>query len=292
VTAARPLVERSRTGAVYVLVLVVGVAAFLYPFWIPSDALPAEAHSGDAPLVAAVVGGLAAAAVTLEVRRGSMNGATVALLGMISALAGLMKLLDLPGGGSGIFFMIVLAGAAFGPRFGMLLGLTSFVVAAILSSGIGPWLPFQMLVLGWMGAAAGFLGRFTRRLPARVEVGLLALYGWVWGFLFGAVMNLWFWPFVRDGSELSWEPGMSVAETLDHYWSFYVATSFAWDAAGAIVNAVVILALGRTLLSTMRRYAHRLEPVVVLDDAELGGLPGSPPVGELAAAAPVSRPRG
>ena len=168
---AAPLLDRSRTTAVYVLVLVVGVAAFLYPFWIPGEALPAEAHAGDAPLVAAVVGALAVAAVTLEVRRGTMNGATVALLGMLSALAGLMKLLDLPGGGSGLFFLVILAGAAFGPRFGLLLGLTSFVVSAVLSSGIGPWLPFQMLALGWMGAGAGLIGREHLALREHHAVG-------------------------------------------------------------------------------------------------------------------------
>lgn len=262
---AAPLLDRSRTTAVYLLVLVVGVAAFLYPFWIPGEALPAEAHAGDAPLIAAVVGALAVAAVTLEVRRGTMNGATVALLGMLSALAGLMKLLDLPGGGSGLFFLVILAGAAFGPRFGLLLGLTSFVVSAVLSSGIGPWLPFQMLVLGWMGAGAGLLGRVTAHLDRRVEVVVLAAYGWVWGFVFGAVMNLWFWPFVRDGSDLSWEPGMSLADTAHHYWSFYVATSFAWDAAGAFANAVIIVVVGRSLLTTLRRHAHRLDPVTVLE---------------------------
>ena len=265
---APTLVDRSRTTAVYLLVVVVGVAAFLYPFWLPGDALPAEAHAGDAPLVAALVGALAVAAVTLEVRRGTMNGATVALLGMLSALAGLMKLLDLPGGGSGLFFMVILAGAAFGPRFGLLLGLTSFVVSAVLSSGIGPWLPFQMLALGWMGAGAGFVGRLTRHLRRWFEVVILAAYGWVWGFVFGAVMNLWFWPFVRDGSDLSWSPGMSVAETAHHYWSFYVATSFAWDAAGAFANAVIILVLGRSLLPALRRHAHRLDPVTVLEPVE------------------------
>lgn len=259
------LVERSRTTAVYLLVVVVGVAAFLYPFWIPGEALPAEAHAGDAPLIAAVVGALAVAAVTLEVRRGTMNGTTVALLGMLSALAGLMKLLDLPGGGSGLFFLVILAGAAFGPRFGLLLGLTSFVVSAVLSSGLGPWLPFQMLALAFMGAGAGLIGRVTIRLDRRVEVAVLAFYGWVWGFLFGAIMNLWFWPFVRDGSELSWEPGMGLGQTLRHYWSFYVATSFAWDAAGAIANAIIILVVGRALLAPLRRHAHRLNPVVVLD---------------------------
>jgi energy-coupling factor transporter ATP-binding protein EcfA2 len=108
----------------------------------------------------------------------------------------------------------ILAGAAFGPRFGLLLGLTSFVVSAVLSGGIGPWLPFQMLALGWMGAGAGLMGRLTRHLSPGARWGCSPLYGWVWGFVFGAIMNLWFWPFQRGGGDLSWEPGLSWAETL------------------------------------------------------------------------------
>lgn len=263
---ASSLIGRARASAVYVLVLVVGVAAFLYPFWLPSSSLPDTAHAGDAPMVAALVGALAVAAVALEIRRGTMTGTSVAVLGMLSALAGLMKLLDLPGGGSGLFFLVVLAGAAFGPRFGMLLGLTSFAVSAVLSGGIGPWLPFQMLALAWMGGGAGLLGRVTRRLPPWTEVGLLALYGWVWGFVFGAILNLWFWPFQRGG-DLDWVPGMSLGESLQRYWSFYVATSLAWDAAGALANAVIIVAVGKPLMATLRRYADRLEPVAVLEPA-------------------------
>lgn len=260
------LVARARSAAVYVLVLVIGVAAFLYPFWLPSTMLPNQAHAGDAPLVAAVVGALAVGAIALEIRRGTMTGTTVAILGMLSALAGLMKLLDLPGGGSGLFFLVILAGAAFGPRFGMILGITSFVVSAILSGGIGPWLPFQMLALGWMGAGAGFVGIVTRRLTPWAEVGLLAAYGWMWGFVFGAILNLWFWPFQRGGA-LDWAPGMSLTESLDRYWSFYVATSLAWDAAGALANAVIILIVGKPLMATLRRYSSRLEPITVLDPA-------------------------
>ena len=215
-------------------------------------------------VLAALVGALAVGAVTLEVRRGAMNGATVAVLGVLASMAGLLKLLDLPGGGSGIFFLVVLAGAAYGPRFALLLGLAAFVVSAILSGGVGPWLPFQMLALGWMGAGAGWLGRLTVRLPPRIEVLLLAVYGWVWGFVFGAIMNLWFWPFQRGG-DLSWSPGMSLADTLHRYWSFYVATSFAWDAAGALANAAIIAIVGKALLATMRRTAHRLNPVTHLE---------------------------
>jgi energy-coupling factor transport system substrate-specific component len=270
------LVDRARSVVLYALVALVGGAAFLYPFWLPAGSLPNEAHAGDAPLVAAAIGALAVAAVTLELRRGAVNGATVALLGMLSALAGFLKLLDLPGGGSGLFFLVILAGAAFGPRFGLLLGLTAFVVSAILTGGVGPWLPFQMLALGWMGAGAGLLGRATARLrlPPWVEVSALAAYGWVWGFVFGAIMNLWFWPFQRGG-DLSWEPGLGLGETLHRYWSFYVATSFAWDAAGALANAVIILVLGVPLMGTLRRYAHRLEPVTILEGPEVDVWPSA-----------------
>ena len=253
-----------RPALVYALVVIIGMGAFLYPFWIPSSALPNQAHSGDAPLVAGLVAALAVTAVALEVRRGTMNGATVAILGVLAASAGLLRLLSLPLGGNGIFFLVVLAGAAFGPRFGMLLGLCSMAVSAIITGGIGPWLPFQMLTLSWMGALAGTLGTFTRAWPRRAELAALAAYGWVWGFAYGAIMNLWFWPFQRNGGELDWIPGSSVAATLRHYWSFYVATSYPWDAASALANAVLILLTGTAVLATLRRFAHRLDPVVEL----------------------------
>lgn len=265
-TAPRPpLGTRTRPVLVYLLLTLLGAAAFLYPFWLPGDALPDAAHAGDAPLVAALVGVFVLAALALEIRRGTMQGATVAILGVLAASAGLLRLLDLPGGGSGIFFLIVLAGAAFGPRFGLLLGLTSMAVSAIVTGGIGPWLPFQTLALGWMGAGAGLLGLATRRMRPWVEVVVLAAYGWVWGFAYGAILNLWFWPFQRDGGPLSWSPGLGVGETLRRYWSFYVATSLAWDAAGALANALIILAVGVAVLRTLRRFAHRLEPVVEFD---------------------------
>lgn len=258
--------DRLRASAVYLLVVAVGAGAFLYPFWLPTQNLGSQAHAGDAPILAAVVGALAVGAIVLEVRRGAMNGATISLLGVLGAAAGLLRLLDLPGGGSGIFFLVVLAGAAFGPRFGLLLGLTAMATSAIVTGGIGPWLPFQMLALCWMGAGAGFVGRATVRLRPRMELAVLAAYGWIWGFVFGAIMNLWFWPFAVGEGDLSWSPGMGVAETIQRYWSFYVVTSFGWDAAGALANAVLVALTGGALLPSFRRFAGRLRPHVQLND--------------------------
>jgi energy-coupling factor transport system substrate-specific component len=259
------LAARARPTLVYVLVVVVGAAAFLYPFWLPHQALETQAHAADAPLLAAVVGALVVAAVTLEVRRGTMQGATIAILGVLSAVCGLLRLLELPGGGNGIFFLVVLAGAAFGPRFGMLLGLCAMAVSALLTGGVGPWLPFQMLTLAWLGGGAGLVGRLTARLPGALEVGALVAYGWVGAFFYGGVMNLWFWPFAIGQGDLSWHPGLSAAATTHRYWAFYVASSLGWDAAGALTNAVLIALTGRAVLRTLRRFAHRLDPVVVLE---------------------------
>ena len=261
-TRGTAVASRARPVLVYALVGLIGAAAFLYPFFVPATALASEAHSGDAPLVAALVGAMVVVAVMLEVRRGTMNGATVAILGMLAAVAGLLRLMDLPGGGSGIFFLVVLAGAAFGPRFGFLLGLCAMAVSAVLTGGIGPWLPFQMLALGWMGAGAGWIGALSARLRPWWEVVVLAGYGWVWGFLYGAIMNLWFWPFARGGA-LDWVPGMGFGATLERYWSFYVATSLPWDAAAALTNAALILVTGVALMRTLRRFAHRLDPAVI-----------------------------
>jgi len=253
----------------YGLLVVVGLAAFLYPFWIPAETAFSEAHAADAPFVAAGVGLLAVLAISLEVRRGTTTGATIAVLAVLSAMAGVLRLIDLPGGGSGIFFLIVLAGAAYGPRFGLLLGLGSMATSALITGGMGPWLPFQMLALAWMGAGAGFVGRLTRRLPTGLEVMALGAYGWIWGFVYGAIMNIWFWPYLAGQGALAWEPGLGLEGTLERYWSFYTVTSLAWDAAAALTNAGLILVTGRVALRTFRRFEARLSPGVVLE-VELG----------------------
>jgi energy-coupling factor transport system substrate-specific component len=260
------VIEAVRRNAVYLALTVVGLGAFFYPFWLPLHASTVDnAHSGDAPLLAALVGVLAIGAVMLEVRRGTMNGSTVAILGVLAAAAGMMMLIDLPGGGNGIFFLVILVGAAFGPRFGFLLGFTGYIVGAIVTGGIGPWLPFQMLVMGWLGAGAGFAGLATRRLKPGAEAVALAAYGWAAGFGYGAMMNLWSWPWFQSSGAISWHPGLSLAQGVHHYWAFYVTTSFAWDAAGATANAIATVILARPVLRSLRRFAYRLDPVVELE---------------------------
>ena len=254
-----PTTAGRRSRMLMVAVTVVGIAGFLVPFWLPADA-SGQPRSTEAPMLTAVVAVLVLVALALDLRSHTRSAASVALLGMVAAASGLLRLLDLPGGGSGLFFAILLAGAAFGTWFGLYAGIFAMVVGALLTGGVGPWLPYQALAAGWIGASAGLLGHVTRRLAPRVEVGILAIFGWLWGFAYGAILNLWFWP-VRVGTgDLDWNPDLGLAESLQHYWRFYVTTSFAWDAAGALANAVLILLTGRAVLEAFRRAAGRLAP--------------------------------
>ncbi len=255
-----------RTRLVYVLVTIVGVAAFTYPFWLPARLVAGEAHSDLAPFLTAVLAALVVVAVSLELRLGVLNGTAVALLGVLAAATGLLRLLDFPGGGSGLFFLLLLGGAAMGPRLGFVLGLTSMVLSALLTGGVGPWLPFQMLGAGWMGAAAGLVGHATHSWSPRARLWALAGLGWCWGFFYGAILNLWSWPFLVGEGDVSWQPGMGWAQTLAHYHRYYVTTSLAWDTAGAFANAMTIVVLGGPLLASLTRVSRRLAPVLVVEE--------------------------
>jgi energy-coupling factor transport system substrate-specific component len=92
----------------------------------------------------------------------------------------------------------------------------------------------------------------------RRRILALAAYGFVAGYLFGAVMNLWSWPFLTAGTAVAWDPSAGAAANLRHYAAFYAATSFGWDSFRAVGNAVLVLLLGRSVLGALDRAARRM----------------------------------
>ena len=162
---------------------------------------------------------------------------------------------------------MILVGVAFGPRFGLLLGMCAMAVSAVITGGIGPWLPFQMLGTGAMGATAGWLGRATVHLRPRDRGGGRGRVRVVLGLpLRGDPQPVVLAVPARRRASCRGSPDRASASTLHHYWSFYVATSYPWDAASALANTVLILLTGGALLATLRRVAHRLDPVVEFAD--------------------------
>jgi energy-coupling factor transport system substrate-specific component len=129
-----------------------------------------------------------------------------------------------------------------------------------------------MFGLGWVGAGGGAVRRICTGRE-RFALPALAAYGWATGLAYGALINLWFWPFQAGTSTVSWGPGLGVVATARHYWRFYLLTSLAWDSARAFVNAGLILALGRPLLRLLVRFRSRLD--VTWTAVPAGPAPGS-----------------
>ena len=56
-----------------------------------------------------------------------------------------------------MFFTLVIAGRVFGAGFGFTLGCTTLFASALLTGGVGPWMPYQMFGCAWVGLFAGLL---------------------------------------------------------------------------------------------------------------------------------------
>jgi len=132
--------------------------------------------------------------ILAEVTEGGLDPRVLAVLGVLSAVNAVLRGLS-PGtaGVELVFFLLILAGRVFGPGFGFVLGCTSLFASALLTGGVGPWLPYQMLVSAWVGMGAGLL---PRRVTGRAEIAMLAAYGVVAAYAFGLLLNLSSWPFV------------------------------------------------------------------------------------------------
>ena len=258
---------KTLSAIIYMLTMVIGIVAFLYPFWMPALQQQSQmglAHSQDAPLMLTALVGLAFAVLLLEVQNQSISAKAVALLGVLVAINTVLRFADaaipVPGGFTPIFFLIVLAGYVFGGRFGFLMGVMTMLVSSVVTGTVGPWLPYQMFTAGWMGMSAPLCRGPVRMMRAQGdwgEIAVLALFGGLWGLFYGLIMNIWFWPFVTGSAAQYWEPGIGLADTLRRYAAFYLATSLVWDAMRFVGNALLIIAFGMPTLRVLRRFQQR-----------------------------------
>ena len=110
------------------------------------------------------------------------------------------------------------------------------------------------------------------------ELFVLAGFGLLWGFLYGAIMNLWQWPYIAGPQSQSFTAGLGIRVTLQHYAAFYLVTSVVWDAAAALGNVVLILAFGIPALRALRRFKQRFEfrylPILEGQDQQQEGSSG------------------
>jgi energy-coupling factor transport system substrate-specific component len=262
--ARRPLRLPALSSVAFVALNLLGLAAYLHPFLFSGFTNPDSRwfeHSTDGPLIFAAIAALCMVLIVAELAGGGLNSKSLAALGVLAALAAVLRTITLPAGANLYFFLVILAGYAFGPRMGFLTGALSFFLSAIVTGGIGPWLPFQMFASAWMGLTAGLVRPLATALglQGRAEVAALVAFGAAWGILFGMITNLWFWPFWVGGPDVTYAPGLGPLEVARRYWNFYLLTSLGWDLLRSVCNALVLAFLGAPLLRALMRFHARFQ---------------------------------
>lgn len=229
---------------------ILALAAFCWPLL--AAALPEDAAAA-LPYAALAIAPIAVVAIVVSLDGSVRSAHTVALLGVLAAVGSAIRVASTGVGGvEAVFILLILAGRAFGPRFGLLLGAATIAVSSALWSGIGPWTPFQIFACAWVGAGAGLL---PRRVRGKAELWMLCGYGVVASYIFGLLTNLWFWPFaVGAGTGISYVPGAPLSTNLSSFLLYSLVTSTAgWDTLRAITTIVGIAVVGRAILAAFRR---------------------------------------
>jgi len=188
-----------------------------------------------------------------EMAEGELDAKCVAVLGVLAACGSALRI---PGGIAGfepVFFLLIPAGRVLGRGFGFVLGALTMFASAMITGGVGPWLPFQMFGAAWVGFFAGCLPR----AEGRAERWLLAGYGFVAGLGYGLLLDLWFWPYLSEGTTGAPVPGAGLWTNLHRFLAFHLATSMGWDLVRAVTTAVLVLLVGGPVLGALHRVARR-----------------------------------
>lgn len=245
-----------KTGFV-VAASVLAVCAFAWPLF--ATALPQQAQVAVPVVVFALVPALLVV-VSLLLDGAVASSKTLALLGLLAAVGAAVRIASTGVGGfEAVFIILILGGRAYGARFGFLLGMLTIALSSILWGGFGPWTAFQMFAAGWVGAGAGLIpGRitgFADKAARRREIIWLIAYGVLASYLFGAVMNLWFWPFgVGPETSISYLPTGSLPENLGRFGIYTLITStLTWDTIRALTTGIGLALIGVPALKALRR---------------------------------------
>lgn len=176
----------------------------------------------------------------LRLERRKLEPRELVLLAVLAALAAVSRIpfAALPSV-KPVSAFVILSAYVFGAEAGFLIG----AVAALVSNlyfGQGPWTPWQMFAWGMVGLTAGWL-RSTRWM--RTRPGLL-LFGFIWGFLFGWIMNIWHLIGLPDA--FSW--GLVAV---------VYGQSFYFDLAHALSNVVFLSILAGGWIKVLERFRKK-----------------------------------
>ncbi|WP_344045886.1 ECF transporter S component [Nocardioides panacihumi] len=247
----------SRSALILAIASLIGLITLVWPLLL-NDPTSTRVQP---PFVFLALLPVVVAVVLAELAQGGLDPRVLAILGVLTAIDAVLRGISAGTGGVElVFFLIILAGRVYGPAFGFVLGCTSLFVSALVTAGVGPWLPYQMLCSAWIGLGAGLLPR----AHGRAEIALLAAYGVVVSYLYGLLLNLQGWPLLAGVAipghheQLAFDPAASLGENLVVFVKYTLITSTtSYDTMRAITTAVAITLLGAAVLTPLRRAARR-----------------------------------
>ena len=137
-----------------------------------------------------------------------------------------------------VTFLIMAAAYVFGAETGFMTGAVAAIVSNIFL-GQGAWTPWQMFTWGLVGLISGSL----RKTPFMKNQWLRMLTGFVFGFMFGIIMDSW-----TVLSMLSTEGNFSFELLI-----FYSQTAFLFNLIHALSNVFFLAVFFKPLVKILER---------------------------------------
>lgn len=223
-----------RSHICFILILTIGVIAFVAPV-IDIDWLNRLLNWG---LIASMVVLLIIIAFFFEFEAATVSAKEIALVGILGTISAVARVpfAAIPNV-QPCTYLIICAGYVFGPLPGFMVGAVTALVSNFFL-GHGPWTIYQMFAWGLVGVSAGYLSRF------RLGTLWLVVFGIAWGFIYGAIMNIWYW-------------ASSVYPLTLRTFAVTQLNSVWFDAFHAVGNAVFLGALGPKTIAILQRFKMR-----------------------------------
>lgn len=172
--------------------------------------------------------------------RRKLKAEEIVLIAMLAAIAAISRVAFVvaPPSVQPASFVIMMAGLVFGAETGFMVGCIAALVSNIFL-GQGPWTPWQMFAWGMIGFTAGL---WRNRIWLQSKFGKV-IFGFIWGFLYGWIMNIW--------HVLGF-----LQPSLGTFALAYVA-SFPHDLLHAVTNAFFLLVFANSWLQILERIQRK-----------------------------------
>ncbi|MCL2775518.1 MAG: ECF transporter S component [Oscillospiraceae bacterium] len=148
----------------------------------------------------------------------------IVLIAIMAALTSVSRIpfAALPSGIQPVSFLVMVTAYVFGAETGFMTGAIAAIVSNIFL-GQGAWTPWQMFAWGFVGFISGIL----RKTPLMKNRILRMFMGFLFGFIFGMIMDSW--------TVLSMGANFSFSAFI-----FYSQTSFIFNLMHAVSNVFFI----------------------------------------------------